>query len=59
MFCNEVTFFFRNICIYYSVYSMLRASLVMQVVKNPPANATDIRDMDLIPGVGKIPRRRA
>ena len=25
------------------------------VVKNPPANAGDIRDMDSIPWVGKIP----
>lgn len=26
-----------------------------QVAKNPPANIGDIRDMGLIPGVGKIP----
>ena len=25
------------------------------VVKNPPANAGDIRDMDLIPGLGSPP----
>ena len=29
------------------------------MVKNPPANAGDIRDMGLIPGVGKIPWRWA
>ena len=29
------------------------------VVKNPPANAGHIRDMDLIPVSGKIPWRRA
>ena len=28
------------------------------VVRNPHANAGDIRTMDLIPGVGKIPWRR-
>ena len=27
----------------------------MLVVKNPPANAGDIRDMDLIPGSGRSP----
>ena len=29
------------------------------VVKNPPANAGDVRDMGLIPGSKKIPWRRA
>ena len=29
------------------------------MVKNPLANAGDIRDLDLIPGLGKIPRNRA
>ena len=29
------------------------------MVKNPPANAGDRRDVDSIPGSGKIPRRRA
>ena len=28
-------------------------------VKNPPANAGDVRDMGLIPGSKKIPWRRA
>ena len=27
----------------------------MLVVKNPPANAGDIRDVDLIPGLGRSP----
>ena len=27
------------------------------VVKNPPANAEDIRDVDLIPGLGRSPGR--
>ena len=30
----------------------------MPVVKNPPANAGDTRDMGLIPGSGKITWRR-
>ena len=29
------------------------------VVKNSLANAGDIRDLDLIPGLGKVPWRRA
>ena len=29
------------------------------VVKNLPANAGDIRDVGLIPGLGRSPRRRA
>ena len=29
------------------------------MVKNPPANAGDVRDMDLIPGSGRSPWRRA
>ena len=39
----------------------MRASQVVLVVKNLPANAGDIRDMGLIPrsGVRKIPWRRA
>ena len=28
---------------------------VVLVVKNPPANARDIRDMGLIPGLGRSP----
>ena len=30
-------------------------SQVVLVVKNPPANAGDIRDADLIPGLGRSP----
>ena len=29
--------------------------MVVLVVKNPPANARDIRDVDLIPGSGRSP----
>ena len=30
-----------------------RASLVVLVVKNPPANAGDVRDVGLIPELGR------
>ena len=33
----------------------LWASQVALVVKNPPANAGDVRDVDLIPELGKSP----
>ena len=33
------------------------ASQVAQVVKNPPANAGDIRDAGSIPELGRCPRR--
>ena len=33
----------------------LRASQVAPVVKNPPANAGDVRDMGSIPGSGRSP----
>ena len=32
-----------------------RASQVVLVVKNPPANAGNIKDVDLIPGSGRSP----
>ena len=35
--------------------SLPRGSQVAQVVKNPPANAGDARDMDSIPGSGRSP----
>ena len=31
------------------------ASQMMLVVKNPPANVGDVRDMGLIPGLGRSP----
>ena len=33
----------------------MRASQVAQVLKKPPANAGDVRDMGLIPGLGRSP----
>ena len=44
------------VCVYiythiYAVY----ASQVVLVLKNPPANAEDLRDTGLIPGLGRSP----
>ena len=36
-------------------YPEKRASVVAQLVKNPPANAGDTRDAGLIPGLGRSP----
>ena len=36
-------------------YTLEGASQVALVVKKPPANAEDIRDMGLIPGLGRSP----
>ena len=33
-----------------------RASQVALVVKNPPASAGDVKDMDSIPGLGRSPQ---
>ena len=38
-----------------SSINVLGASQVALVVENPPANAGDIRDMGLIPGLGRSP----
>ena len=32
---------------------MVKASLMTQLIKNPPANTVDKRDMSLIPGSGR------
>ena len=34
---------------------IIGASQVVLVIKNPPANAGDSRNMDLIPGSGRFP----
>ena len=39
--------------------TIVGASQVVLVVKNPPANAGDVTDMGSIPGLEKIPWRRA
>ena len=36
-------------------YTVFRASQVVLVVKNPPANAGDLRDINSIPGSGRSP----
>ena len=41
---------------FYLGLMMLWASQVALVVKNPPANAGDVRDKRLIPGLGRWPR---
>ena len=41
--------------IYFTQYDNLRASQVTLEVKNPPANAGDIRDPGSIPGLGRSP----
>jgi len=45
--------------IFNSVINIQRASQVVLVVKNPPANARDIKRCGFNPWVGKIPWRRA
>ena len=45
----------KKIYIYIYIYIYMQASQVARVVKNPPANAGDIRNMDLIPGSGISP----
>ena len=37
------------------IYTYSRASQVTLVVRNPPANAGDIKDTILIPGSGRYP----
>ena len=41
-----------------TTYELNRASKMALVVKNPPANAGDVRDMGSVPGLGRSPRRR-
>ena len=47
-----VQFFLRGI---FACLLCARASQVALVVKNPPANARDVRDAGLIPGSGRSP----
>ena len=52
---------YNSVCYIYTVLGiisnlkMIWASQVVLVVKNPPANAGDIRDLGLIPGSGRSP----
>ena len=47
--------YFIHLILFASLCSMIGASQVLLVVKNPPANGKDIRDAGLIPGLGKSP----
>ena len=49
---NKIDHHFLSV---YSVVYFLRASQVALLVKNPPANAGDARDMGSIPGSGRSP----
>ena len=48
----SVSILFIGICL---LNGMISASQVALVVKNPPANARDVRDTGLIPGLGRSP----
>ena len=41
--------------IIYNIYIHIYASQVTVVVKNPPANVGDLRDMSSVPGLGRSP----
>ena len=43
----------RTVELFHCEYALSRASQVALVVKNPPADAGDIRDVGLIPGLGR------
>ena len=43
------------VCIYIYIYSYICTCFPALVVKNPPANAGDIRDMGSIPGSERSP----
>ena len=40
---------------FYVQYISIWASVVALVVKNPPASAGDVRDVGLMPGLGRSP----
>ena len=46
----------KNVCLCIHIHIHVWASWVALVVKNLPANAGDIRDTGLIPGLGRAPR---
>ena len=51
---HEVKIIFIRKSSYYSFFSMLTFALAL-VVKNPPANAGELRDAGSIPGLGRSP----
>ena len=50
--CTEIVSFDRG---YYFIDQVFIKHMVALVVKNSPANAEDIRDVGLIPGLGRFP----
>ena len=42
-------------CFFFASFNIFRASQVALVVKNPPANAGNLRDAGSIPGLGRSP----
>ena len=51
----EVKWVFKNHCYFMSLLPVAGAFQVTLVVKNPPANAGDVREVGLIPGLGRSP----
>ena len=61
IFLNQWCFsiiFIKALSPYKASLSLLRASQVALVLKNPPANVGDIRDAGSIPGLGRSPQGR-
>ena len=53
---GELTLIISQLCTHYFIYIILfRASQFALVVRNPPANAGDLRDSGLIPAWGTSP----
>ena len=52
---DDIDFLCRELELYNRDIGRLGASQVALVVKNPPANAGEIRDADLILGLGRSP----
>ena len=50
--CSEIVSFDRG---YYFIDQVFIKHMVALVVKHSPANAEDIRDVGLIPGLGRFP----
>ena len=47
---------YQRICLSHNFPGDAQASQMALVLKNPPANAGDLRDLGLIPGSGRFPR---
>ena len=50
--CSQIN---KHLNIYIYILSFYKACQLVLVVKNPPASAGDIKDIDLIPGSGRSP----